>query len=249
MLTVVTSKWSTSDGVAKFGAVHVNVLRAALAKHLHLPHELVCITDDAAGIDPEVRIVPMPREFAHTPRCRRRMQFYSREFSEQLGARNLYLDLDIVLVDDITPIVNRPEPIVCWKVGHAGVFSGSFVLADAGALDGAWRRFAADPEGYPRRVQASGVASDQAMLNHYLSSRPPIPFWTERDGFVTFYGGPRYERLVHLGVGPGNKLLKMGARIVVLGSDDLDVLTDDSYPFVRKHWTPLAGELAARRSS
>lgn len=220
----------------------MNRLRAALERHLHMPHEMVLVTDDATGIDSRVRIVRLPETFAHTPRCRRRMQVFSRDFAHQLGPRILSMDLDMVLVDDITPIVNRPEPLVCWRVKHAGVFSGSFVLMDAGTLDGLWQAFAADPEGYPRSVQPRGVPSDQAMLNHFVRHHR-IPHWTEADGFVSYYGAG-YERLEHFGVGPRRPSLPPGARIVVLGSDDLDVLRGAQYPWVRDHWTALPGEAA-----
>lgn len=231
-LEVRTWKWGNL-----FSATHVNVLRAALERHLDLPHELVCITDDAVGIDGRVRIVPMPQAFDHTPRCRRRMQGFDRDFLG--GGRVLYIDLDVVILRNITSIVNRPEPIVCWRVGHAGVFSGSFLLADHGALHGAWERFRNDPDGYPRRLQPRGVASDQAMLNDWLKSwHPHTPFWTEADGFVTFYGRG-YEKLEHLGVGPNRRQLPPGARIVVLGSADLAVLGDPSYPWVAEHWLSL----------
>lgn len=239
MLTIATWKWGKT-----FSARHVNVLRAALAQHLHLDHELVCITDDSTGIDGDVRIVPMPTDFDRSPRCRRRMQQYSREFSEKLGRRNLTIDLDVVIVGDLTAILDRPEPIVGWQVGHAGVYSGSFVLADAGALDGAWQWFRRDPIGYPLRASSERVPSDQAMINHWLQSQPPIATWTEADGFVTYYG-TGYEKLEHLGVGPSHPRLPKGARIVVLGSADLDVLQPGRYDWVDSHWVALDRKVAA----
>jgi hypothetical protein len=235
MITVSCWKWRRPDGTDLFEARHVNTLRRMLARHLDLDHEVVCVTDDATGIDADVRIVEMPTRFADTPRCRRRMQQFSREFARGIGDRILAIDLDVVIVDDITPIVDRPEPVVGWKVGHAGVYSGSFVLFDAGALDGAWQPFCADPNGYPARIQRHGVPSDQAMLNAWLKTRRPIAEWTERDGFVTYYGAG-YERLEHLGVGPNRRELPAGARIVVLGSADKHVLDDPSYEFVREHY-------------
>ncbi len=235
-LTVCCWKWGR-----RFSALHVNVLRAALERHLQIPFVLICITDDRAGLDPRIVVVPMPTTFASTPRCRRRMQQFDRDFSRSLGDRLLYIDLDVVIVRDLTDILSRLEPIVGWKVGHAGVYSGSFLLADAGALHGAWAQYAADPDGYPVRVQPRGVPSDQAMLNHYIATQPPIGTWTEADGFVTYYGAG-YERLEHLGVGPTHRELPEEARIVVLGSADLEVLQDDTYPWVREHWTPLAAE-------
>lgn len=242
MLTVCAWKWGT-----RFGARHVNVLCRALDRHLHLPHELVCVTDDAAGLDPWIRVVPMPTAYAETPRCRRRMQGFSGDFCrEHLGiGRILYIDLDVVIVDDITSLVLRNEPIVCWRVGHAGVYSGSFILADSGALDGAWQQFRRAPEAWPRRLQPRGVASDQAMLNDWLArSGQRVAEWTEADGFVTYYGRG-YEKLEHLGVGPNRPHLPPGARIVVLGGADIEELESGRFTWAEEHWVRLRDEVAA----
>lgn len=233
MLTVVCWSWG-----GLFPPIYVHRLKAGLARHLHLEHELVCITDNQAGLD-GIWTVPMPTTYATTPRCRRRMQQFSRAFAADLGAHRLLgIDLDVVILGDLTPIVDRPEPIVGWKVGHAGVYSGSFLLFDAGALDGAWQAFAADPVGYPLRVQPFGVPSDQAMVNYWLKTQPKIPYWTERDGFVSYYGDG-YERLEHLGVGPNQQTLPLGARIVVLGSADKQVMDEGRFHWIREHWTAL----------
>ena len=233
MLTVLTWKWGT-----RFGAVHVNTLRSMLARRLELAHRVVCVTDDAAGIDPAIEVLPLPASYADSPRCRRRMRQFDREWAEAIGSRILALDLDVVLTGDITPLVDRPDPLVCWRVGYAGVFSGSILLMDAGVLDPLWRAFDAEPDDYPRRAWPRGVGSDQAMLNYYLAQpsttlRPGV--WTEADGLVTFFG-EGYERLARRGVGRQNPRLPPGARIVVLGSEDLYVLEEgDRYPWV-KEW-------------
>lgn len=233
MLTVVAWSWG-----GLFGPEYPRRLRAGLERHLQIPHEVVLVTDRPVAI-PGVRTVPMPSTFASTPRCRRRMQQFSRAFADELGAtRMLGIDLDVVLLGDLTPIVDRPEPIVGWKVGHAGVYSGSFLLFDAGALEGAWQLFAAAPEVYPRQVQPYGVPSDQAMVNHWLATQPRIPHWTERDGFVSYYGAG-YERMQHLGVGPRRPTPPPGARIVVLGSADKAVMDEGAYPWIREHWSAL----------
>jgi hypothetical protein len=238
-LAVTCWKWGTL-----FSARHVNVLRAMLARHLHVDHRLICVSDDPTGLDGDIVAVSMPDTYVDTPRCRRRMQQWSREWSAPFGPRMLAIDLDVVIVDDITPIVDRHEPIVGWKVGHAGVYSGSFLLADVGALDGAWQRFAADPVGYPAGLQPRGVASDQAMLNAWLASQPAIAEWTEADGFVSYYGAG-YERLEHLGVGPTRRDLPPGARIVVLGSADLEVLESGQFTWADEHWVRVRDEVAA----
>jgi len=243
MLTVCCWKWKRADGSDLFGPEYVNRLRAALDLHLSLPHELVCVTDDPTGVDARVRLVDLPTTLSQTPRCRRRMQVFSKDFARQLGDRILSIDLDVVLVGDITPIVDRREPIVCWRVGYAQVFSGSFHLMDAGHLDGLWRAFESDPEGYPRRVcPRERVPSDQAMLNAYLRG-DDVPHWTEADGFVTYFGAG-YERLEHLGLGMRHTTLPAGARVVVMGSADLAELEAGRDPWMREHWGNLPAEAA-----
>lgn len=230
VLGVVTWLWGD-----RFDYVYVNRLASMLRRHLHLPHKLHCVTDTPAGIDPDITIVQPPARYADTPRCRRRMWQWSRERFADFGPRMLAIDLDVVLVDDITPIVDRPESIVCWRVGYANVLSGSFLLADTGALDGAWRAYEGNPDGFPKETGERN-ASDQAMLNHYIKSRRVrVAEWTERDGFVTWFG-KGYENRERHGMGPTRNGLLPGARIVVLGSSDKHVLDEGRYSFVRTHW-------------
>lgn len=237
MISVVTWKWRRPDGSSLFSAVHVNRLRAALERHLRLPHKLFCVTDDAAGLDERILAVPLPTDGAHPFRCRRRMWQFAKERASVFGPRMLCMDLDVVIVDDITSLVDRPERMVFWKVGYAKVYSGSFHLTDTGALDGAWTAYRDDPEGYPRRTGLEN-ASDQAMLNMYLRGQT-VPHWTERDGIVTFFGAG-YERLSHHGVGPKSIRLPRGTRIVVFGSDDMPVMESGRLPWVREHWLEAA---------
>lgn len=236
MLTVLCWKWKRADGPDLFGPEYVNRLRSMLARHVHVAHRIVCVTDDAWGIDPAIQCEPI-REFVATPRCRRRMKQYDGDFASRLGERILSIDLDVVILDDITAIVQRSEPVVCWRVGYAGVYSGSFVLYDARVLDRLYRTFASDPEGFPRTVQPRGVPSDQAMLNFWLARhyRGPLGVWTEADGFVTWFG-KGYERQERFGMGPGNPVPPAGARIVVLGSADKAVLDEQRFDFVCEHW-------------
>ena len=242
MLSVVCWKWG---GV--FSALYVNRLKLALRKHLQLEHQLCCVTDDPTGIDLDVQLLPI-RVFTDTPRCRRRMKQYDADFASLIGRRILSIDLDVVLTDDITPLVDRPEPIVCWKVGYARVFSGSFVLYNHDALHGLYEAYARDPIGFPHMVQPRGVPSDQAMLNHYINAqRIRVACWTERDGIVTYFG-KGYERFAHLGVGPSQPKLPRGARLVVLGSADKAVMDEGSYPWIREHWSSLGGVPQAEAS-
>ena len=228
-LTVVCWRWGPL-----FGPEYVFRLRSMLRRHLHLPHRLVCITDNPGALG-DIETLPITR-FADTPRCRRRMWQYSCEAGRALGPRILSIDLDVVIVDDITPLVDRAEPIALWKVGYAGVYSGAFVLFDAGALHGAFAAYAAEPEAYPQRAQPKGIGSDQAMINLWLrESGTPVAEWTERNGLTTWFGDG-YARSERFGMGPGRPGLPPGARIVVLGSADKGVLEECRCDWVREHW-------------
>lgn len=241
MISVVTWLWQRPNGPG-FSARYVNRLRSMLERHLHLPHEVVCVTAEPEGLHPSIRIVAPPAEYANTPRCRRRMWQWSADRALDFESRMLAIDLDVVIVDDVTPLVARTDPICMWRVGYAGVLSGSFILADVGALDGAWRAFRDDPDGFPMRT-GEKRASDQAMLNYWLRygraaherRARPIAEWTESDGFVTWFGRG-YENKEKHGMGPGRPELPPGARIVVLGSADKQIMDDGSLPWVRDHW-------------
>lgn len=246
MLSVLCWKWKPTYGVSPFSSLHVNALRAALAKQLRMDHRLFCVTDDPKGLDGDVQVVPLPELYANTQRCRRRMRQYDREFASQFGPRLLSMDLDTVIVDDITAMMSRPEPVVCCRIEYADVYSGSLILMDTGALHGLWARYHADPQGYPRLAWPRGIGSDQAMLNYYLADQPPVAFWGAADGIVTYFG-QGYEAFEHWGVGPTRKALPAGAKMVILGSDDMRVLRDPSYPWVRDHFMPYAQ--AARQAS
>lgn len=228
MLTVVTWKW----GRTPFTNEHVNRMRSMLERNLHIPHRMLCLTDDSAGIDGRVYCHPLPLEFAGSFRCRRRMWQYSKDRIDLFGPRFLSIDLDLVLTADIAPLVQRAEPLVMFRVGYANVLSGSFILCDTGYLHGAYEAYARDPVGYPKLTGLQN-ASDQAMLNYYLRGRQ-VAQWKERDGFTVFFGAG-YERFEHLGVGPNRPKLPPGTRVVVLGSDDLSALRDPRYEW-RRHW-------------
>ena len=230
-LSIICWRWGSL-----FSADYVNTLASMLDRHIRIPFQLWCVTDDLSGIHSRVRVVPLPMEFDGTLRCRRRIWQFAADRRALFGPRILAIDLDVVITDDLTPIVERTEPVCCWRVKYANVYSGSFVMFDAGALDGLYQAYRADPEGYPRK-SGERNASDQAMLNYYLRQpgAPAVAEWTEADGFVTYFGDG-YKRLEHHGIGPHNPKLPKGARIVVLGSADKAVMDRGAFPWIRDHW-------------
>lgn len=245
MLTFVCWRWRPQPGYrSTFAPETVTALRDMIARHYARPHRFLCITDDQASIDRGIETMPLWSDHAavpnpngpHNPSCYRRLKVFAPGAREIFGEQLVSIDLDTVIVDDITPLVDRADPFVAYWIEYAKVFSGSLILMNTGYLDEMFQTFAADPEGFPVRIQSKGVASDQAMLNWFIRLRqPPMGRWTERDGIVLYFG-KGYERFEHLGVGPTRATLPAGARMVAFGSADLDVLNHPTLPFIQEHY-------------
>jgi hypothetical protein len=100
-------------------------------------HRFVRYTDDKDGIDSSLidardlwddykDLAEFPRS---TPSALRRLKMYARDAADWLGDRIFMVDLDIVITDDLTPVLDRPEDFVI----NAGVvpfmpYSSAFTL-------------------------------------------------------------------------------------------------------------------------
>jgi hypothetical protein len=169
----------------------VNALRRMINRHYQRPHRLTVITDDAEGIDAEVRIIPLWDTFAnlpspygaHAPSCYRRIPLFGPDAAKLIGPRFLCLDLDVVAVADLTPLWDRPESFVGLRDPlHPRQLNGSMWLLTAGARPQVWDSF--DPQTSPARARAAGFrGSDQAWLSYCL---PGEATWGPEDGVYSF---------------------------------------------------------------
>ena len=125
--TVLCMKWGT-----KYCPEYVNRLYAMVARHLKGPFDFVCLTDSAAGVRPEVRCLPIP-DLALPEGIPERGWKKLTTFEADLhGLRGtaLFLDIDIVIVDDITPFFELPGEFLIihdwkrpWRVtGNSSVY-------------------------------------------------------------------------------------------------------------------------------
>lgn len=178
---IVCFKWNGPEHYrSKYTAEHVNTLQRMFERHLHMPHDFVCVTDAAAGISDRVRIVPLWKDYGalpsphgpSEPSCFRRLRLFARDAGEVIGAdRFAWCDLDVVLTGDVTPIFGRREPIVLLPAGRPKIpFNGSMVLMDAGCRPEVWESF--DPATSPERnVEANCYGSDQGQISYCLRDR------------------------------------------------------------------------------
>jgi len=233
-LTVVCWKWKPSGPYrSNFDGSHVNVLRNMVERHLHVPHEFVCITDDDDGIDSRIRVVPLWDDFASVPSpwgkgnpsCYRRLRAFAPESKEILGERILSIDLDCVIVGDITPLVETEADFKIWGDTAKGTpYNGSLWLLKAGSRSQVWTEF--DPVKSPQIGKSLGyVGSDQAWIAACLGQDEKK--WTARDGIYSFRNEIKHTRE-----------LPTDARMVMFhGQYDpwmMDVRR--KYPWIDQHW-------------
>lgn len=98
---VVCLKWGT-----KYDARYVNVLYNMVQRHLNVPHEFVCFTDNTSGIDPRIRTETLPnlsvQGWWYKP------YFLSNELP--FTGNMLFLDLDVVIFNNIDKLFTyEPE--------------------------------------------------------------------------------------------------------------------------------------------
>lgn len=196
MITVVTFKWATPGYRATFTSEHVNILRRMVARHYRKPHRFLCITDDPAGLDGGIETFPLWDDHRSVPNptgggrpsCYLRLKLFDPAMREVLGDRFVMMDLDAVVLGDLSPIFDRPEQAVFWKAPKVQwPYNGAMMMMDSGSRPQVWQDF--DPATSPAETQARGYrGSDQAWISHKLGEGEAT--WTERDG-VLYYGAMR----------------------------------------------------------
>ncbi len=237
MLSIVTFKWAPRPGYrSKFGPEQVNVMRQMTARHYPDPHRFICVTDDPAGIDPSVEIVPlwndhadMPNpSFRDGPSCFRRLKVFSRDIGALLGERFVCIDLDVVITGDLRALFNRTEPFIGWRNPNP------LWPLNAGARPQVWETF--DPAISPALSHAAGCrGSDQGWMSYVLGKGeatwgPEDGVWSYQDEIVgRRAGGPRRM--------PPHKLPEHARAVIFHGAvDPWTAAARRDAPWVKEHY-------------
>lgn len=240
-LAVVCWKWGSL-----FGPEYVSRLASMLTRHLHISFTFHCITDDASGIEAgastgPIYVYPMYSDHSEMRAgsgsgeraCFRRLRLLDREMGNVFGPRILQLDLDVVFTADVTPLFDRPEPVVLVEQSVNGgqvVHNPSMFLFDAGVWHDVWEQFHADPLGTWAAAKKRGwKQSDMSIINDYAARQRHHPSrWTQRDGVVAYWREVR--RL-------GGRLPPGARAVLFYGSEnpgDEKVLVKS--PWIGEHW-------------
>ncbi len=99
-LNVLCLKWGN-----KYSPDYANRLYNMVSRNLPLPHRFFCLTDDAAGL--RKGIEPLPLSRADLEYCWNKLLLFD---TLPLEGTALFLDLDVVVTGDLTPLLLfRPE--------------------------------------------------------------------------------------------------------------------------------------------
>lgn len=237
-LVVVCWKWKSAQYRVRYESSHVNILAAMVKRNYRNAYRFVCITDDATGLDKHIEVLPLWGEHArvanpsgiHLPSCFRRLKLFSSEMGDILKARRVVsLDLDVVITGDITPLWDRPELFVGWRVPSTArtryAFNGSMWMTVPGAYGDIWNKF--DPVKSPALAKAAQYfGSDQGWMSYYLRDLD-LPGWTAVDGVYSYPREVRtFGRLPH------------NARIVIFhgGRKPWESTAFRGHPWISQHY-------------
>jgi len=179
MLRIVCFKWNPLPGhqqpsvemLGPYSADSVNYLYYSFRKYLHIPHEVVCVTDDPEGIHKKVRIVPLWDKWLSLGRCYNRLYVFSKDMKDIIGPRFATVDLDCVITGNLTPLFDRDGDFWIheqqWRT-HVQPYNGSLILMDAGARDNVWTEFKGQESIDWLAENTTYVGSDQAWIANML---------------------------------------------------------------------------------
>ncbi len=191
MISVVC--WMWSGPLRSFLPGHVNALRRMVAHYLPIPHRFICVTDEQTGLDPAVEWIRTPSssqalgglytpEGPRFPSCYRRLWGFSEE-ARILGDRILVIDIDLVVLRDMSHIFAETADFVGWRPyrdwGSKLRFGGGMYLMTTGSRSFVWDDFKGQSSIHESR-RAGFRGSDQAWISYKLAPRNEAYFGKDK---------------------------------------------------------------------
>ena len=226
MLTFVCWKWQgpwLPLSNVEYSSTHVNTLYRMLKRHYHKPFELVCVTDNDDGIYSDIRIVPIWDDgLIQYGRCYHRLKAFSEEMADMIAPEFVSMDLDVVIVDDITHLFEKGVEFKIWSARPElewMPYCGSLFQMKAGARSFVWHMFSADdlvygthdkqrkPIWYNQKSVERGMkkGSDQSWIAACLYPNEQV-WLPEKDGIYNFnYHLRRRDKWVQKRIYPKDK--------------------------------------------
>jgi len=157
----------------KYSSKYVNILYNMVARHCTLDYTFVCLTEDATGLNSNIKVLPLP-EGLEGWWCKPYM--YSADLP--LNGTVLYMDLDVVISSNIDKLFTYESSKWCTIRDFTRVmrpkwekYNSSVVKFKAGELDYVWKDFSKDPVKAMRQFHG-----DQDHLFEATKNKPAVTY-------------------------------------------------------------------------
>lgn len=176
-VNVICMKWGD-----KYGPEYVNKLHNMVARSLSRPFRFICFTDEAQGINSGIEIKPIPKTgfkpFDDQMTWTKgngwlKLSCFIDPLYDLTG-KTLFLDLDIVITQNIDEFFKFDEPFTVikeWSMND-GTGNTSVFLFKAGEHADALKTFASNPEKYLEEHR-----NEQEFISQYIISKKSIAYW------------------------------------------------------------------------
>ncbi|MDR0275746.1 MAG: glycosyltransferase [Burkholderiaceae bacterium] len=175
---ILCMKWGT-----KYGPEYVNRLYGMVRRYLAGDFNFVCLTDDAGGIRPEVRCLPIPLLDMHLAPGQRdgawkKLTTFEADLHGLQGTA-LFLDLDVVAVGPLDDFFTLPGQFLIirdyrrfWRFGPRVIGNSSVYRFELGAHADALAYFRAHIDEVQRKHR-----NEQHFLSHFLHRQGKLGYW------------------------------------------------------------------------
>lgn len=186
-IDVVCFKWGD-----RYPSVYANRLRAMLLRHLDADIVFHCVTDDVTGLHPEIvtHDIAAVRIDGWDIGNGVRISAFSRDFLGLAGRDVLIIDLDVVVVGDMSYVLDRPEEAFIitpgTDVSTKTRCHGAVYRLRVGSHPYVWEDLIANQDDTVAACQkedgTAGQLSEQRWLDHCFARMEFFP-----DGMVAHY--------------------------------------------------------------
>ena len=171
-VNIICMKWGD-----KYGAEYVNKLYAMVSRNITIPFEFVCFTDNKLGINPAVKIYPLP-SLGLPENIPERGWLKLATFQkplEDLEGSALFLDLDVLIVDNIDAFFEfDAEFALCFDEKKKTQFIGnsSVYRFEIGQHAEVLAFFLENFDSIKEKHR-----NEQAYLSHQMHAKNVLKFW------------------------------------------------------------------------
>jgi hypothetical protein len=196
LLSVVFFLWNDpkwrNAGEYTYSMDHVTRAMHMVDRNLKVPHRFILVGDEEVTNGAGLSYVEIDRKLLALGRCWPKLMLFAPYAGNLFGDRVLYMDLDQVVVGDLTPMVTNDDFRITEATAKGMFYNGSMILLKIGSRDRVWKEF--DPTQANRLVAENRImASDQYWYSKCLG--PDEKTWGTKDGAYSFRHLPSSDHL------------------------------------------------------